>query len=515
MIFENFKLSQKTINYDIVIVGAGIAGIILAMELGGAGKRVGLFESGGLEFDAKIQDLYKGELAGRLNHAPLDAYRMRFFGGSSNCWGGGCLPYDPIDFEKRPYLPRSGWPLQYSSLLPFYRRAVDYLEIDSFDFELDRKEVIGGISATGILQTKYWKRAEKSPNFKEKYFEFFKHSKTVDLYLNANLVRLEDLQGNGEIKSLYFKSYQKEDFKVIAKQYVLSMGGIENARLLLNSRALFLSPPLKKIYENIGKFYSPHINLMHGTFIPSPGVRVLNKYESITDKLQFRRFLTLTEDAINKYELLNPKTVFEEDSTEVAAPLSDEVYTYLYGNAIPGGVNQEIDQINSQIQKVFPSKLSNRLRIKRTSAYLLNNAFEQEPNWNSRIELNPEKDLLGLNRVRLIFNAKDSDIRRYVKYFELVAKTVGELGIGRLSYDRSGEVFYTQNECGASHHTGTTRMSLDGGQGVVDVNCKIHGIKNLYVASASVFPTPSQANPTFTIAALSIRLADYLIARDG
>jgi choline dehydrogenase-like flavoprotein len=250
---------------------------------------------------------------------------------------------------------------------------------------------------------------------------------------------------------------------------------------------------------------------MHGTFVSSPGIDVLYKYEPISNKVQFRRFLALTDYAINKYELLNAKTAFEENSAEAVAPLSDEIYTYLHGDSIPGGLNEEIDKYNVQVESLLPTKVSNKLRAKRSGAYILNNAFEQEPNWNSRIELIENKDYLGMKRVKLSFNAKDSDIKRYIQYFELLAKTVGELGLGRLSYDRTGEVFYTQQECGASHHTGTTRMSLNYSDGVVDTNCKIHGFKNLYVASASVFPTPSQANPTFTISALSIRLADFLI----
>ena len=293
MIFDGGKLKDSLLKFDFAIVGAGIAGITIAIELTKAGKRVGLFESGGLEFNRDIQDLYKGALGGNLNHAPLDAYRMRFFGGSSNCWGGGCLPYDPVDFINRSYLEKSGWPIPYSELLPYYKRAAHYLEIDSFDFEVDRKEIIRGIGSTGIFQTKYWKRNEKSPNFKEKYLDFFRQSDDSDLFLDANLSRIGSLSFDSEIEGLYFKSYNKNEFKVVASQYILSMGGIENARLLLNSKEIFTKPALKQTYENIGKYYSPHVNLMHGTFVSSPGIDVLFKYEQISSKVQFRRFLAL------------------------------------------------------------------------------------------------------------------------------------------------------------------------------------------------------------------------------
>ena len=93
--------------------------------------------------------------------------------------------------------------------------------------------------------------------------------------------------------------------------------------------------------------------------------------------------------------------------------------------------------------------------------------------------------------------------------YELLSLTLGRLGLGRLYYDVSGEELFDQIT-GRSHHTGTTRMATNSTEGVVDSNCKVFGYDNLFVSSASVFPTPSHANPTFTIVAMAIRLAGYI-----
>jgi choline dehydrogenase-like flavoprotein len=508
MIFNDGDNSKILLNYDLAIVGAGVAGIILAIEMEQSGLRVAVFESGDFEFSKNTQDLYRGEVAGKLIHAPLDAYRMRFFGGSTNCWGGGCVPYDRIDFQERPYLAHSGWPLDYNSLEPYYHRASNYLEIGSFDYSKDRGEIISGIGKTKTFTTKYWKRANHSPKFNIKYRDFFKNSKTVDLFLNSNFYKIGKLDERNHITSIYLQDYSGNQIKVDANQFVLAMGGIEGTRLLLNSKHIFSTAAMERTYENIGRYYSPHVNLEHGTFVPAPGIPVISDYVQVSEAVQLRRFLTLSDFAINKYELLNCKTTLETAQAN-AAPLTDNVYSYLHGNTIFGGLDEKIDLYNSKLKDYLPERASNRLRIKRRHSYILDTAFEQEPNWNSKIELIQNKDKFGLKKVRLTFNAKQSDFDRYLKYFELLSRTVGELGLGRLSYDHTGKVFFEQVS-GASHHTGATRMSKDYREGVVDCDCRVHGISNLFISSASIFPTPGHANPTFTIAGMAIRLADYL-----
>ena len=88
--------------YDLCIVGAGAAGIVLAMEFAGTRTRVCLLESGGLDFDPDTQDLYRGEVIG-LQYADLDVSRLRYFGGTTNHWAGYCAPFADYAFERQPW----------------------------------------------------------------------------------------------------------------------------------------------------------------------------------------------------------------------------------------------------------------------------------------------------------------------------------------------------------------------------------------------------------------------------
>ena len=509
----NLKDSDTELpTYDVSIFGAGASGTILALELEKLGVKVGLFESGNFTFNQNTQDMYKGVVAGNFKHAPIDSYRLRFFGGSTNCWGGACLPFDRVDFTPRSYLPDSGWPISFEDLQPYYFKATRYLGLRSNDrFDGSYGEVIKGIEKTGIFKTKYWKVNKKTPRFLEIYGDFFKSKSKTDLYLNANLHSFSTPNHRGVIDSVFIKREQGELVRVKSKYYVLSLGGLENARLLLSSPNLFSFGSAKSVYSNVGKFYSPHINSTHGTFIPSPGVMMRSDEEFIGSSVKLRRFLSLSNTALNKYELLNCKTTFERTDSS-AANLSSEVYEYLSNNNLLKSINRYdgiVDEYNSNIDNLIPYKYASLLKLKRQNTFVLNTAFEQAPYINSKVELISDVDQIGLKRIKLIHSVRDEDIKRCIRYFEILAKNLGLLSLGRLSFDRSGNEFIDQL-LGASHHTGTTRMSKNIDRGVVDTNCKIHNLSNLYIAGASVFPTPSHANPTFTIIALTIRLAEHI-----
>src|SRR5204863_3777330 len=116
------------IDCDIVIVGAGAGGVPLAHEFLNTSLKVILLEAGGLRVEKATQDLYKGEVVTPKQHGPLDKYRRRCLGGTTTVWGGRCAPFDAIDFEKRPYVPHSGWPVTRRAMDPYYERAHAYCE---------------------------------------------------------------------------------------------------------------------------------------------------------------------------------------------------------------------------------------------------------------------------------------------------------------------------------------------------------------------------------------------------
>ena len=130
------KLENNTkIEGDICIVGAGAAGISMALDWNKNGKNVILLEGGGFEYDNKIQDLYSGNSTGQ-RYYPLRSCRLHLFGGTTGHWGGMCAPFDPIDFKKRSWVSDSGWPITLQDLVPFYKKAQSLFELDTYNYNL-------------------------------------------------------------------------------------------------------------------------------------------------------------------------------------------------------------------------------------------------------------------------------------------------------------------------------------------------------------------------------------------
>jgi choline dehydrogenase-like flavoprotein len=136
---------------------------------------------------------------------------------------------------------------------------------------------------------------------------------------------------------------------------------------------------------------------------------------------------------------------------------------------------------------------------------------EQAPNPDSRLTLSAERDAFGMPRLKIDWRITELDLRSLEKSYDLLARELQLRGAGRLDFDREKLLIKAQrNGIVGGHHVGTTRMSVEPGDGVVDPDCRVHGVGNLYVASASVFPTSGQANPTLTLLALTFRLAEHL-----
>lgn len=125
--------SGTTIETDLCIIGAGAAGITLAREFIAADIRVALLESGGMEFDSETQELYEGQNIGQ-DFDDTSVSRLRFFGGTTNHWGGYCLPFDAIDFEPRDDFPHHGWPFTKAELDPWYARAQQVCRLGPYDY---------------------------------------------------------------------------------------------------------------------------------------------------------------------------------------------------------------------------------------------------------------------------------------------------------------------------------------------------------------------------------------------
>jgi hypothetical protein len=134
---------------------------------------------------------------------------------------------------------------------------------------------------------------------------------------------------------------------------------------------------------------------------------------------------------------------------------------------------------------------------------------EQAPDPDNRVTLGTELDRLGCRKVKLHWRWTDTDLNSIKRAQEIFAEEIARSGLGtfKIARDKGSPVPITLS---THHHMGTTRMHVDPKQGVVDPNCQVHGVSNLFMAGSSVFPTGSFANPNLTIVAMSIRLADHV-----
>ena len=126
---------HSTIEGDICIIGAGAAGISVALEWILSPYRIILLEGGGFEYEARMQELYRGKTTGQPYY-PLQSARLHYFGGTTGHWGGMCSVFDPVAFKKRDWISDSGWPFTQEHMMPYYERAHSNLDLGTCDFSL-------------------------------------------------------------------------------------------------------------------------------------------------------------------------------------------------------------------------------------------------------------------------------------------------------------------------------------------------------------------------------------------
>jgi choline dehydrogenase-like flavoprotein len=547
MIDDGLELNDgETLHSDVCIVGAGAAGITLAVELAGKGIRVLVLESGGFKPEKDTQRLYEGAVADERLHSPPHRYRERRFGGSTTIWGGRCVPLDEIDFEKRDYLPESGWPIRRDELLPYYPRANELCEAGEFAylaqsaFKRPLRPMIEGFCSENF-STDSLERFSCPTNFGVRYKQSLLNAPNVRVLLHSNLTALS-FHPNGEaVQALVLRTLGGKTFKVVAAHVVLAMGGLEIPRLLLSSRDKW-SKGVGNEHDVVGRYYMCHIAGTIGT-LKQHGTQdhVWHGYDISDEGIYCRRRLALTPDTQRRLRLGNfvarlhhPRITDPQHRTAVlsALQLAKGLISYEYGKRLHGEEQITLRTWLSHIRNVlarphevlafghhmlrdrflaarkFPSVI-----IKSTAGhYSLDFHAEQEPAPASRLSLSEDRDALGLQRLLVDWRYTPGDIVTVRESVRLFAMDIERSGLGTFEYDpQSIELEMSRYGAYGGHHLGTARMGTDRRTSVVDADCRIHGVSNLYVAGGAVFPTSSQANPTLTVVALACRLAAQLL----
>ena len=223
---------------DLCIVGAGAAGITIARELANSRLKVLLLEGGGFDFDPQMQELYRGEIVGQPYY-PLQAAALHYFGGTTNHWAGWCSTYEPIDFEKRDWVPHSGWPITRADLDPFYARAQKVLDLgpykyDAADWKNGDADRVSLLSDSRVVWTKMWQFSPPT-RFGTKYRDEIVNSPNVHLYTHANVVEVEANDELTAVRSVRIRTFDGKEYRARARRFVLACHTIQNARLLLAS----------------------------------------------------------------------------------------------------------------------------------------------------------------------------------------------------------------------------------------------------------------------------------------
>ena len=495
---------------DLAIIGSGPAGITLARAFANRSTQVCLIEAGGLAYDARVQSLYEGESAGIPY--PIAGNRMRLFGGSSNHWGGFCRPLDPIDFEKRDWVPFSGWPFGIEELMPYYEPASVLVEIapgrfnDKTYWEHATGETIPD-PVTGRMQLRYTHFSPPT-RFGQRYGDDLKRAANVRVLYNANVTNIASLQEGRAVQQLDIRTLTGLSHSVRARIYVLATGGLENARTLLLSNKS-VPAGLGNQHDLVGRFFMEHPHLSGFGEIVVADLR--RRPRAFTRRVEADgRAATAafnpSEAFLRERRLLNATFLAGEAGPYYGYTRSDWAKAPLHMDMLRAARPFLADG-SGPVDSARPDLLGEWLG--------LGCACEQVPNPDSRVTLAGERDLLGLPKIRLDWRLTEQDRRSVVEHMRSLAMEYGALGIGRMLLGVEDDGQWPAEVTGGAHHMGTTRMHDDPKQGVVDRNCRVHGVDNLYVAGSSVFTTGGAANPTLTVVALALRLADHLKTRLG
>lgn len=504
-----------TIDADIAVIGAGAAGITIARELIGSRRNVLLVESGGFEADAATQALYEGRIAGRP-YFPLDVARLRFFGGSTNHWDGHCRPLDPIDFEKRAWVPHSGWPITRADLDPFYARAQAVCELGPYRYESGDWPPLAprllGFAPEKVVN-RLWQFGPPT-RFGEAYRDVLTDAQNVGILTHANAVDIQVNESGSAVRAVALKSLQGKMATLRPRVLVLACGGIENARLLLASDGVEKAG-IGNRHDLVGRFFMEHPHALVAFAVRQMDLeRFTPYYDTVREGTTVIRAKPgVSEAAQRRLLILNGclDLGYGYDRSEgylalrvLGKALADGRLPDDFGGAILDVVG-DLDGMTAGLYR--------RVRNENVLWFAAN--CEQVPNPDSRVTLGDGRDALGMRKVRLDWRLSKLEKHSLATMCRLVGEELARLGAARMRIDPwllSDDDSWRDIE-GRYHHMGTTRMSDDPRQGVVNRDCRVHGLANLYIAGSSIFPTSGYANATLTIVALAIRLADHLKAQ--
>jgi choline dehydrogenase-like flavoprotein len=542
---------------DVVVIGAGPAGIVVALEMARSGSEVLLIESGLQSYSERIQQLADASEYDDDLHAPMSIAMRRQVGGTSTIWGGRCVPYDPIDFDSRAFMESTDWPITYEDVLPFYERACTWMSIGRPVFDtaqssqLARPIVPGFIN--GDVRNTTLERWSLPTNFGREYRHQLQDSKNIRLVTGLTCTEIVCAPGESRVDHLACRTLDGSTTQIRGRRYVLAAGGLEGTRLLLASTGPN-GTALGNHSDHLGRWYMSHLEgVISNVHFTTPPRQTQFGFERDIDGVYVRRRLSFSREFQHERQLPNivawlanrepadPKHksgVLSFVYLMLSSPLGKYVATdaqrrSLRGEKIPGSPYGEAEQgpVSEHIKNIIRQPiatvrfmfsfgigrfLSRRptpgfFVYSRQNVYPLQYHGEHRPHRDSRVTLADDRDELGMPKLRIDIKFSEEDVNGVIAAHECWDEYLRRTGYGQIEYlhDDLGEAIMSRTG-GGFHQIGTTRMATNPDDGVVDAHLTVHGVDNLSVVSSSTFVTSGQANSTFLIVILALRLAEHL-----
>lgn len=537
-----------------VIIGAGAAGLALAIDLDRRGVDVLLVEAGGDAVDPAAQDFYRAASISPETHGPTHLYRRRAFGGTTAIWGGRCIPFDPIDFEARPWIPHSGWPIRYDDMVPWFAQALEFCQAGPMLFSAaealpgTQAPMVEGVPSPDVVLDRI-ERFSNPIHFGKFYRGQIEGSASVRVLLHANVTEILTSDDGCLATGVCARTADgKRAVTITASCVVIATGGIETPRLLLASRTA-RAGGLGNDKDLVGRFYQAHIEGEVGELqFNRPAREVLLDYQRSPEGIYCRRYIWLSPDAQRRERTggmvarpHHPKIVNPDHRNPVLSAmfLVKDMLVSEYARKMTSTEQAERARFGGRPHALYAAHVRNvglgspqllafawKWARKRNLAarklpsvvlrdprgrYVLDLNAEQTPNPDSRIMLGDERDRLGMPRVAIQWRTVPEDYAMIARGLRTISR----------AFSASDSVSYAIDEASfadevaactriGGHHIGTARMAADPANGVVDGDGQVFGTRGLYVCGAATFPTSGFANPTLTIVALALRLGSHL-----
>jgi choline dehydrogenase-like flavoprotein len=543
---------------DLAIVGAGPAGITIALEAERQRISVVLLESGPPTFDPSVQELSEAAVWDRHRHAPLSLSTRRQLGGTSNIWGGRCVPFDPADFVSRPDLGVPGWPVSYEEIQRYFQRACDWMDCGRAVFDAAQvpgvpEAIVPGFVDDGVLGSTL-ERWSLPTNFGEVYRDRLVRSPHVRLLTGVTCTEIVCPEGTGSARHLEGRTNVGGRVQVKAKAVVVACGGLESTRLLMSSTGP-AGEQLGNRGGHLGRWYMAHVegSIANIRFRTPPRATAYD-YERDSDGVYIRRRFSFSADYQREHSLPNVVSwlgnwelpdaahgygqlsfIYLALTSPLGHKLAPEVQRLsMTGAEIPGTPygGAAITSPGSHLRNIAKHPLATGRfaagfclrrfltrgrRVPGFFMYSKDNLYpfqyhgEQLPNPASRVTLTGEKDRLGRPKLSIDLRFMPEDVSGIIRAHQHWDQRFRKLGVGALEYQHGDlDQAVDRRMGGGFHQSGTTRMAASPAAGVVDQNLAVHGVPNVYVASSSTFVTSGQANSTFMIVAFAVRLAEHI-----